>query len=291
MAAQDSTAGVTSGPTALDAGRAFVDRSPWLAVLVTGRDAEGWLHDLVTAGIEGLAPGETRRSLLLTPTGRIRADLHVARLRVGFLLLQDREQPEPVATALAPYVLSSDVSLEDRTGSIALLCSTTEGLELNGAESVRPSVLGVGTDLVGAADRRSDLVRALRDAGMVEVDEDAVDAWRIRRGDPRFGVDLGTDGLPAEAGLEWTIDLAKGCFLGQESVARVRNLGHPPRVLLRLRADGAVVAGAAIASGDEEVGRVTSAAPNADGTDLLALVRWEARESPLTAGGTPLQRR
>lgn len=291
MADRDSTADLTAALEALDAGQAFVDRSLWAAVLVTGGDAERWLQDLVTAGIEGLASGEARRSLLLTPTGRIRADLHVARLRSGFLCLQDPDQPERAAAALAPYVLSSDVSLEDRTDAIALLCSTTEGLELNGAESARPSVLGVGTDLVGAADRRADLAGALRDAGMVEVGEDAVEAWRIRRGDPRFGVDVGTDGLPAEAGLEWTIDLTKGCFLGQESVARVRNLGHPPRILLRLRADDAVPPGAPVVSGDEEVGRVTSAAADPDGSDLLALVRWEARASRLAAGGMPLRTR
>ncbi len=126
---------------------------------------------------------------------------------------------------------------------------------------------------------------------MLEVGEDAVEAWRIRRGDPRFGVDVGVDGLPAEAGLEWTIDTTKGCFLGQESVARVRNLGHPPRILLRLRADDTVGAGAPVVSGDEEVGRVTSAVADPDGSELLALVRWEARDARLATGGTPLRPR
>ena len=73
---------------------------------------------------------------------------------------------------------------------------------------------------------------------------DAVEVWRIRAGRPRMGADFDRTAIPAEAGLEALIDTTKGCFLGQESVARVRNLGHPPRVLRHLQGDGQVDAGA-----------------------------------------------
>ena len=78
---------------------------------------------------------------------------------------------------------------------------------------------------------------------LVEVGEVTLEVRRIRAGTPRMGIDFGQDALPAEVGLDWTIDTAKGCFLGQESVAKVRNLGHPPRVLRHLRADAPVGAG------------------------------------------------
>jgi folate-binding Fe-S cluster repair protein YgfZ len=84
-------------------------------IAVRGSGAAAWLHDLVTADVEGLSTGQSRRSLLLTPTGRIRADFHVARLDGSFLLLQAEGQHEAVDAILAPYVLSSDIELDDRS--------------------------------------------------------------------------------------------------------------------------------------------------------------------------------
>jgi tRNA-modifying protein YgfZ len=93
-----------------------VELSGLRTVAVRGADARAWLDDLVTTDVEGLGAGQSRRSLLLTPTGRIRADFHVAGMGDGsFLLLQAAEQPEPVDTILSPYVLSSDVEMDDRS--------------------------------------------------------------------------------------------------------------------------------------------------------------------------------
>ena len=72
---------------------------------------------------------------------------------------------------------------------------------------------------------------------------DAAEAWRIIHGIARMGPDFGQRSLPAEAGLEATIDTTKGCFLGQESVARIANLGHPPRVLRHVRVRGGIRSG------------------------------------------------
>jgi folate-binding Fe-S cluster repair protein YgfZ len=97
--------------------------------------------------------------------------------------------------------------------------------------------------------------------------------------------------VPAEAGLEGLIDAGKGCFLGQESVAKIRNLGHPARVVRSLRAHGDVRAGAEVVAGGAVVGTITSAAPAAGGgTACLARVRWAAAEAALTAeGGVALE--
>ena len=116
--------------------------------------------------------------------------------------------------------------------------------------------------------------------------------WRIRRGIPRFGVDLSEDGLPTEAGWDGLIDRTKGCFLGQEAVAKVRNLGHPPRLIVPLHSARPVKAGQTILAATREVGTVTSAAPDGEGSALLGRVRWEARDAELrTASGHPLARR
>ena len=276
---------------ALEHERAFADLSSHRKVRVTGADARGWLHDLVTADVASLEPGRARRSLLLTPTGRIRADFSVGRDPDGFLLLQPAEQPDHVGLLLSPYVLSSDVVLHDATNELALFAVPGHAAGLIGRPALSPSVLGAGVDLVvpsGKAAWRAEDVFVKN--GLVEAGPAALEAWRIRRVMPRMGQDFGRDSLPAEAGLEAAIDLTKGCFLGQESVARVRNFGHPPTVLRHVGADHELLPGMEVAAGGSRVGEITSAATTAAGGWVaITRVRWEAAGATLTAeGGVPL---
>ncbi len=243
---------------ALDRHRAALTTTGWTSTRVRGGDALAWLNDLVTADLERLEPGEVVRSLLLSPTGRIRADLLVAREPGSLLALQTPDQPRSLAELVAPYVLSSDVVLE-----------------------------AAETDAVIVGGARGWQMAPEPPAGHVTVGPDAFEAWRIRRGVARFPVDLDEESLPAEAGLDRApvIDRGKGCYLGQESVARVRNLGHPTRVVLPATLEGAATAGDRIRSGAEEVGVLTSL----DGTHAIVRIRWAARDSALeTDRGTPL---
>lgn len=254
---------------ALEQGRAYVDLQGWGLTEVRGADAERWLNDLVTASVDGLPEGEALRSFLLSPTGRIRADLHVLRGRSGdgFLLLQDTAQPGAIADLLGPYVLSSDVELAP---------ADPRGL------LVRPRP-GPGWAAAWEA----------RDDGSVPAGPEALEAWRIRNGLARFPVDLDSDSLPAEGGLdvEPVIDRSKGCYLGQESVARVRNLGHPPRLVLGVRATTRLRPGASVRSQGAQVGSVTSVEPRG-GSSAMVRIRWDARDSELTAdGGIAMERR
>jgi folate-binding protein YgfZ len=237
---------------------ACLDRSGWRLVEVTGSDARGWLNDLVTAGIEDLANGSARRSLLLTHTGRIRADFDVVGNGPGLVLVQDPAQPDAIDALLDRYVLSSDVAMASFPGPAYALPGDAY-------------VFGDPPD------------------GPVPLDPVAEEVWRVVRGDPRFGVDLDGDSLPAEGGLDRTVDVTKGCFLGQESVAKVRNLGHPPRVVLHLQSTGPVGRGDTVLTADgDEAGEVTSAVPWEGRTVLLARVRWAARDAVLSAGGRAL---
>ena len=275
---------------ALDEGRAFVPGFRVRTVEVTGADAAGWLNDLVTAGVEDIPEGRSVRSLLLTPTGRVRADFHVLRIRTGFLLAQGPDRPEAIDDLLGPYVLSSDVALREVD---LMLVSVPEG-EDTGADGplFRPSILGSGTDLVLRPAEVASSVAALLRNGLVEAGPEAIETWRIRGGIPRFPVDFGRDSLPAEAGLEPLIDFTKGCFLGQEAVAKVRNLGHPPRVVVALQADRQVERGERVVAGVREAGEITSAAPDREGSAVIARVRWDATGSSLsTAGGAALSLR
>jgi folate-binding protein YgfZ len=272
---------------ALEEERAFLDRSAWRKVRVTGGDAVTWLGDLLAADIAGLEPGRGCRSLLLTPTGRIRADVQVARRDDDLFLLQAPEQPEHIGLALNTYVLSADVSLEDRTNDLALFTVPGRAASLVGIHgATEPSSVGPGIDvLVDAGKPAWRFVEACIAAGLEEAGGDAYEVWRVRRGIARMGRDFDERSLPAEAGLEATIDSEKGCFLGQEAVARVRNLGHPRRLLRHLHGPGPIAAGEAVFAGPNAVGEVTSAAPDGDGSTVIARVRWDAATEPLTVSG------
>jgi folate-binding protein YgfZ len=271
---ETATTGTWEHVDALDDGRGFVDRSKERALIVRGADARGWLGDLVTANVASVRPGSSRRSLLLTPTGRIRADLWIAQLDdEAFVVLQGKDEPEPVEDLLRPYVLSSAVRLEDATDAFSVLLFPA-----------REEIVTTSRGELAATQR------AIAERGAVFVDEPAYEIWRVGRGDPRMGADFEVGALPAEAGLERLIDVEKGCFLGQESVAKVRNLGHPPTVLRHLRSEIAPAVGTPVYLEGEGKGQVTSVAPDrAGGWVLIARVDWRAADADLrTASGSPL---
>ena len=273
----------------LERGEAFVDLSGWWKVGVEGADAHGWLNDLLSVELGGIAAGESRRSLLLTPTGRIRAAVTITPFGGGYLLIQDPTQPSRIDGLLDPYVLSSDVRLVDRSKELRLFALPGEGGAPSASGAYSPSVLGPGTDVL--ADAAAAGIPMIE--GRVEVGPDEVETWRVRRGVARFGVDLTPEALPQEVELGEVIAYGKGCFLGQEAVARVRNLGHPPFVLLAADAEGRVAAGDSVLADDREAGIITSAAPSPPGgIAVIARIRWALKDSPLrTASGSELRSR
>lgn len=245
---------------AFDQGRAAAHLDARV-VRVSGADARGWLHDLVTAGIEPLPDGAQTRSLLLGPTGRIRADLHVVVEGSALLLIQPRDQERSIRELLEPYVLSSDVRLEDAADADVHLLS-------------------------GAPDPRV----ALGERFDRTVPTAAFELWRIRRGIARFPVDLDADSTPAEGGLDRLVDRAKGCFLGQEAVAKIRNLGHPARVAIPRSAPADVTPGEDVTTDGRVVGAITSVARAGDRSVVIARVAWRDRDADLACSMGPLTR-
>ena len=272
-------------------GEAFADLSFWRKIAVSGGDAFAWLNDLVSADISDLGPGHARRSLLLSPTGRVRAEFTVAVTGEGPLLLQDPLQSEAIDDLLARYVLSSDVTLEDRTQEFTLLAfpGRSDLPHANGAAVSAPSCLGRGFDLLAPESGHDRLVAGLERTLALAGGED-VEAWRIRAGIPRFGVDGTPEDLPQECGFEDAIAFAKGCYLGQEAMAKVRNLGHPRRVLVHLESDQPVSPGQVVTLEGSEIGEITGAASLGGRTVVLARVAWDARRGPFeTALGGELR--
>jgi tRNA-modifying protein YgfZ len=275
---------------ALDEGQAFAVLEGYARVPITGSDALPWLLDLLTADLASLAPGGARRSFFLTPTGRIRADVHVIRRPDGFALLERDDETTSVATLLAPYVLSSDVRIgEPLPCRIALVPSAgAVGILPQDPAAFSPSILGEGLGVVldpGEVDAfRASVAPTLR-----EVTPEAADALRIHRGIPRWRVDIEPDGFPVGALVEDAVAHAKGCFLGQEAIAKIRNLGHPPTVLRHLATAAHPSAADPVLAEGTAVGSVTSVAASAAGSVLLARTDWRAAASELTSSdGVPL---
>src|SRR5438132_4185438 len=273
----------------LASGSAFVDLRDWRKVAVAGADARAWLNDLVSADVSGVAAGQARPSLLLSPTGGIRAAFTVAPLADGFVLLQDPRQPSSVQTLLTPYVLSSHVTLEDRSDALAVFAfpGRVSTPIAPGTYSV-PSCTGTGGDLLAPVEDLEAVRRSLS-GDFTEAPPEALEGWRVAAGIPRLGVDALPEDLPFEGGMGEAVALDKGCYLGQEAVAKVRNLGHPRRLVLHLAAEGEVSPGEVVESDGRPVGEVTSVWADGSRSLLLARVRWEGRDAALhTAAGVAL---
>jgi tRNA-modifying protein YgfZ len=274
---------------ALEAGRAFVDLSSWRKAGVGGAEGLTWLNDLVSANIDDLGVGRARRSLLLSPTGGVRAEFTVTIPEGGLLLIQDPAQPRSILDLLVPYVLSSDVVLDDRTARLALFAipNRSTAPDVDGSGISTPSCIGPGADLIARAEDHDRIAHDLRRT-LAEAGPDELEAWRVAAGLPRVGVDVAEDDLPQEGGFIDAVSFDKGCFLGQEAVAKVRNLGHPRRLLVQVEADEPLGPDQGVYTNGDVVGTITSAHE----TRALAKVRWSSREGPFrTSDGVELRLR
>jgi folate-binding protein YgfZ len=144
-----------------------------------------------------------------------------------------------------------------------------------------------GIDLIAAAADAEALRRALLDAGAKEVEPAAAEILRIESGRPRYGAEMGPETMPAEAGIvERAVSFTKGCYIGQEPVARLHYKGKPNRGLRGLRLSGAAEPGSVLRLGEKEVGRLGSACLSpARGQIGLAVVRREAEPGAELAVG------
>jgi folate-binding protein YgfZ len=232
-------------------------RRPRSYVRVAGPDAASFLERMVSNEVESLAPGETREALLLTPKARVIAPLRVLR-RTGddFLLLTEPELGEIVRSQLlrSRFAAKCEIEPEEHTSTIVL----GEGA-------------GIPIDDYGVP------AREVLDAGDADGEAEELERMRIEAGTPRFGREIDDRVLPAEAGLdERAVSFTKGCYPGQEPVARLRYRGRPNRRLavLELEPDHAPDPDAELKQSEKVVGRVTSAVPGL----ALGYVRREVED-------------
>jgi folate-binding protein YgfZ len=283
----------------------LLDRSERGKLLVTGSEAADYLQGQLTNDVEALAPGEGAYAALLDRKGHMQGDLRVLRPGEGPELLLDTEPEalEAVRRHLAMYKIGRDVDVADVTGERALLSLIgPRAVEIAGSAALpehfceevtiaAAQVLAVGTDsgidLIFEAEARQQVADALLAAGAAEVSPEAAEILRIEAGRPRFGAEMGTETMPAEAGIvEQTVSFTKGCYIGQETVARLHYKGKPNRHLRGLKLSGSAAAGVPVRFGEKEVGRLGSAGVSpAYGPVGLAILRREAEPGATVAVG------
>jgi folate-binding protein YgfZ len=225
-------------------------------VRVAGPDAAGYLQRMISNDVEALAPGEACPALLLTAKARVIAPLVVLRRADDdFLLLTEPGLGEAVRTQLTRMRLRAQCEIEPEEHDSVLVFGRAEGF---------------ATDWPGA--------REAVDAGLEPtLSGEELELRRIESGVPRWEHEIDDRILPAEAGLDSThVSFSKGCYPGQEPVARLHFRGHPNRALRVLELDDLPERDAPLLHEGREVGRVTSAARREDGTVVaLAYVRTE----------------
>ncbi len=252
---------------------------------VSGPEAEDFLQGQLSQDIAALVPGQSAWSLILQPQGRIDAFVRVTRQAADRFVLDTDGPLEQVVTRLQRFMLRTDVTLTPLDWQcIAVRGPGAAAAEVFG-EIIGPVPTG-GIDVLGPAPAVSEAVPA--------VDPDQLEVHRIRCGFPRMGVDIDERTIPAEAEVvPFTVSFTKGCFTGQELVARMDSRGSSaPRYLRLLTRPGRVdlASGQPISSADgADIGAVTSAAwdPIAGVTVALGYIK-RAVEMPaevLVAGG------
>ncbi len=267
-------------------------------LVVRGADAAEYLQGQLTNDIEALEPGRGCYAALLDRKGHLQSDMRVLRLDSGDIWLD--LEPGPAAAVLKhlrTYSIGREVEIEDATERWAIASVIgPSALKLAGFEKLGPEhalashdwdgietiavATDVGVEVIVPADASSRLTELLESAGAVRVSEEAAEIVRVESGRPRFGLDMGAESMPAEAGItERAVDFEKGCYIGQEPVARLHYRGKPNRTLRGLRLSAPAEHGASLRLGDKEVGKLgTACLSPALGPIALAIVRREAGE-------------
>ena len=271
---------------------------------VLGGDRARFLNGQVSNDVLALKPGEGCRAALLDRQSHVLAELRVYALEDRIEVDLDRCALDRTVQRLARYVLASDVQLRDRTAELGLFSiqgplALAVAERLTGASAIglaeyghlgaafqrHPVRLrrssragGLGVDILHPAGASLLLWRALVEAGAAPAGMTAVEAARIEAGIPRYGADVTECHLVQEAAYPDAVSFTKGCYTGQEVVARVRSRGHVNRLRCGLVVDGSALPGDEVRAEGQRIGEVTSSArsPRLEATVCQATLkaRW-----------------
>jgi folate-binding protein YgfZ len=271
----------------LEAGRGFVDLSHRGVLRIGGKDRLSLLHTLTTQHLSELAPNVPAETLLLDPNGRIEFALYLVDDGEFTWAHLEPGAAEPFAAFLTRMRFMLEVEPVDVTGEYAIVYEAAP----SEIEDVPTRTLpGGGREVFLPRERLAEYGRThAHPAGVW-----AAEALRIAGHRPRAGLETDQRSIPHELGwIGSAVHLNKGCYRGQETVARVENLGHPPRRLVMLHLDGTEehlpAHGSPVLQDGREVGAVTSSARHYElGPIALAVIkRTVPVDAVLEADGVP----
>jgi tRNA-modifying protein YgfZ len=302
---------------ALTEGCGLLDRSERGKLALSGAGAVEFLNGQVTNELADLHPGEGCYAAFLTAKGKMLGDVRVLAVGEGeggapaeLALDTERVALQALFDMIRRFKVGYEVELHKRTierGLLSLIgpdAEATAGVAQNGpdrlASAEHANVLvridglaalavrtDVGVDLLCEASESERLGEALLARGALAVSEQAAECVRVERGRPRYGIDMDDSTIPQEAGLnERAVSFTKGCYVGQETVARLHYRGKPNRHLRGLRLSAPAHPGEELRLGERSVGRLGSVALSPElGPIALALVRREAEPGATVSVG------
>ena len=266
----------------------LADRSARGKLRLLGAEATEFLQGQVTNDVEALEPGAGCYAALLNHKGKVRADMRLLRGPDWLWADTEPEMQAVVESTVRTYGIGRDVRAEDVTDTHAILSllgpEARSALEVEVPQEEHSFVRGEH-GLYVATDLGVDVICAAADAeavrlalGVEPVSGEAAECLRVESGRPRLGIDFGGDTIPEEAGLnERAVSFTKGCYVGQETVARLHYKGKPNRHLRGLRLSEPLPTGTELYLGDRPVGTVGSVTVSpVHGPIALAVVRREA---------------
>jgi folate-binding protein YgfZ len=265
-------------------------------ITVTGAEGAEFLQGQLTNDIEGLEPGGGCYAVLLDRKGKIRADMRVLRLAPDHLLIETEAASGTLVLAhLEMYKIGRDAQVMETSADDELLSLIgPQSEEVIGGVPLRPehthreiALAGVqcravgtngGVDLLVPADSVEAVRDALLEAGAEPIGVEAAEIARVEAGRPRVGYEIGPQTMPQEAGInERAVSFTKGCYIGQETVARLHYKGKPNRHLRLLAPERPVALGDPVTVEGREVGTIgTAVLSPARGPLALAILRREA---------------
>ena len=261
-------------------------------VSVTGDDASGFLDNLITNDMGLLERQEAIHAGLLSPQGKILFEFFVVKTPAGYLLETALAQSAALAKRLSLYKLRAKVEIKDAAGEVVVAVSVGDvRARPQGAIAfVDPRCDRLGDRLLLPAPAVTDLVARM---GAQRMPPETYDGYRIALGVPEGGRDYALgDTFPHEADFDLfnSVSFTKGCYVGQEVVARMQNKSVVRKRVVRIDGTGPLASGAEVNVGDATIGAVGSVA----GTAALALVRLDRvaeavdKGLPVTAGGVAI---
>jgi aminomethyltransferase len=278
---------------ALRDGAAVLDFSTRGKIAFTGDDRVRWLHGMVTNDVKGLAAGQGCYCFVLDAQGHIKADANIYAESERLILDCAPEFTESLATLLDRFIIMDQVEMSVITGEMGTLAvegpKSEEVLAHVDTTGLIRYAVPRGTWLWGPPARLAEARVQLEAAGATPAGEAAYEAMRIEAGILRAGVDTDDSTIANETGCLRALHFNKGCYIGQEIVERVRSRGQVKRIFTGFVADTEIAAGSRIQVGNEDVGRITSAAfsPGLNCWVALGYVRREHSEpgGEVTIGG------